>query len=59
MRFNAKAYEELFPRVEKPVDNFPREIDPEDQMVEVPKEEKEDKEADEDGIRTDGKPDTE
>lgn len=58
MRFNAKAYEELFPRQEKPVVNIPEDIDPEDQMVEVPKEVKE-KEAGEDGTGTDGKPDIE
>lgn len=55
MRFNAKAYEELFPRVEKPKEIFPREIDPEDQMVEVP--EKKEEEVDGDG--TDSEPDSE
>ena len=58
MRFNAKAYEELFPRQEKPVVNIPEDIDPEDQMVEVPKEVK-DKEEIEDGTGTDGELDTE
>ena len=58
MRFNAKAYEELFPRQEKPVVNIPEDIDPEDQMVEVPKEVK-DKEEIEDGTGADGKPDIE
>lgn len=54
MRFNAKAYEELFPRAEKPKENFPREIDPEDQMIEEPE-----KEEATDGDGTDSEPDTE
>ena len=59
MRFNARAYEELFTRQEKPVVNIPEDIDPEDQMVEVPKKEVKDKEAGEDGTGTDGELDSE
>ena len=60
MRFNAKAYEELYPRQDKlTIVDVPEDIDPEDQMVEVPKKEVKEKEAVEDGIRTDGEPDTE
>ena len=55
MRFNAKFYEQKFPRVEKPVENFPGEIDPEDQMTDVPKK----KEETADGDGTDSEPDSE
>ena len=55
MRFNYKDYERAFPQEEKPKAR----IDPEDVMTEVIEKPEEKKEEVEDGIRTDGEPDTE